>query len=152
MPNYGTPFETTTPEIRAFRVNVGDKAYTTVAPPPGHPEWTADYAMFSDLDAESFLEQGGGSPLRAAGYVYLVWAGEAARESKSVKDYDLQVDLTKRAHDLRLSAAQFFEQADEADSDDGFFVVPMGDKPCACTPELAAPWICGWPGRCQRVC
>lgn len=149
MPNYGIPFETTTDELRAFRATVGDTNYETVTPPVGHPEWTADYAMFSDLEAEAFIVQGDGSTLRAAGWAYYALAAQAALNSASVKDYDLAVDTRQRAEDLRLIAQNFFDQADNEDagSEDAFIIVPTG-KRCEPWPELASRPVCGCLGAC----
>jgi hypothetical protein len=43
-------------------------------------------------------------------------AARASLESKTIKDYDLSVDLKSLADSLRKQAAEFFKQADEADA------------------------------------
>ena len=142
MPNYGIPFETTTDELRAFRATVGDTNYETVTPPVGHPEWTADYAMFSDVEAEAFIAQGEDSVLRAAGWAYYALAAQAALQSSSIRDYDLAVDTKNRSSDLLRIAQGFFDQADEVDNEDAFEIVPMGTSRCSVHRE-ASPYRVG---------
>ena len=88
------------------------------------------YLINSDAEIESFLALGADSQSRAIGHWYLSMSGAAARESKSVKDYDLQIDLTKRSNDLRATALLYFSQADEEDSaaglNEAFEIVPTG--------------------------
>jgi hypothetical protein len=91
-----------------------------------------NYAELSDAEIEAYLATGGGVPARAIGYYYLSLSGTAAKESKSVKDQDLQVDLTKRAADLRAQAKYWFDLADAADGEAGgadfFDVFPTTDS------------------------
>lgn len=141
MANYGIPFETTTDELRAFRAVAGDTNYETVTAPAGHPEWTADYVYFSDLEAEAFIAQGNDSTMRAAGWAYLALAANAATTGASIRDYDLAVDTKNRAAELRAIAQWFFDQADsdDAGSEDAFLIVQTGERCDPWPPELA-PW------------
>src|SRR5690606_17483195 len=104
-----------------------------------------NYTMFSDAELEQFIATGDGSVTRGAGYAYLALSAQAALESKSVKDYDLAVDLTKRSGDLRETALMYFGLADSSDAgaEDAFLIVPTGQRRCHCAPELAARRVCG---------
>lgn len=101
----------------------------------------AEYEMFSDLEIMGFIAGSGNSSLRSVGLAYLSLSGQAALQSKSVKDYDLQVDLTKRAADLRATAQLWFDQADDADAgvlEDAFEIVSMTGH-CDPIPEATIP-------------
>lgn len=116
-----------TSEVGKFRLGTGDVTSVPLDPPQVGFE---SYAINSDEEIENFLAMGGGSQLRGIGYWYLSLSGAAALESKAVKDYDLQVDLTKRSNDLRATALLYFAQADAEDLADGsseaFEIVPTG--------------------------
>lgn len=121
-----------TTKVGIFRTLVLDTQFTEYTPPePG----IGNYVEFSDAEIEAYLATSGGSPLRAAGFAILGLALIAAKESKTVKDYDLQVDLSKKSADLRATANQFLQRADaedkansdifelfDTDSDSGEFV------------------------------
>lgn len=93
-----------------FRLLANDVAFTNASGGFG------EYELFSDEEINGFLAITPESILRCVGYGYLSLAGSAAIESKNVKDFDLQADLTKRAADLRSTARAFFDRADtEAD-------------------------------------
>lgn len=113
-------------DVGQFRAMVGDLAYELYSPDePGF----GNFAKFSDAEIEAYIAQGGGSIFRAIGFSYLYLAGQAALESASVKDYDLQVDSTKRAADLRAIAQMWFDKADGEDvssAEEGFEIVPTG--------------------------
>ena len=132
------PPELDTP-VGQFRALVGDVTSVPLTPPdPGFGE----YEKFSDVEIEGYLAQGEGSISRAVGFSYLYLAGQAAMESTSVKDYDLSVDLTKRAGDLRATAQMWFDRADKEDSDasdEGFSIVPTGRRGGGFIPEGALP-------------
>ena len=69
-------------------------------------------------------------------------SGAAAKKSKSVKDYDLQVDLTKRATDLAKSAQMWFDSADGSDAaslEEAFEIVPTGTGYGDIIPEATIP-------------
>ena len=125
--------------VGQFRAMVGDlnsESYTPVAP------GFQSFEKFSDAEIETYLAQGNGSINRAIGYSYLYLAGQAAMESLAVKDYDLQVDSTKRAADLRAIAQMWFGLADSGDvasAEEGFVIVPTGTDAGGFIPELAPP-------------
>lgn len=80
-----------------------------------------NYKELSDGEIEGFLAQSsGGSVPRAIGLYVLSLSSRAALEAKAVKDYDLQIDTTKRAADLRASAQLWFDRADADDIAEGF--------------------------------
>jgi hypothetical protein len=111
--------------VGQFRLAYGDTESVPLDPvQPGYQ----DYTELSDAEIEMFLAQGSNSINRAIGFYYLRMSGEAAKRSKSAKDYDLSLDLTKRAADLRETALFYFGQADASDaaSEDAFIIVPTG--------------------------
>lgn len=116
MPNVGIAPPDLTSEVGQFRIVVGDLEYKPLEPPQ---QGRGDYEKWSDGEVEGFLAMGSGSTLRAAGFAYLQLASGAALASQSVADYDLKVDTTKRAADLRAIAQAYFEQADDLDDADG---------------------------------
>lgn len=126
MVNVGIAPPDPTTDVGRFRMLSGDIAWTPLDPPqPGYGE----YEKFSDAEIEAYLAQGGDSVPRAIGYSYLYLAGQAAIASQSVRDYDLQVDTTKRAADLRAIAQVWFDTADNDDviaAEEGFELVPTG--------------------------
>lgn len=79
----------------------------------------ADYEMFSDTDIEGFLDIAEENVLRAGGFGFLALSGRASLQAKTVKDYDLSVDLKALAAELRKQAESLFKQADEKDKRDG---------------------------------
>lgn len=124
------PLDPATP-VGQFRLLLGDTESTPYDPPvPG----IQDYGKFSDAEIEAYLIQGGDSIPRAIGFSYLYLAGQAALESKSIKDYDLQIDSTKRAGDLREIARYWFDIADQDDANSGlndiFEVFDMAGRRC----------------------
>lgn len=136
-PNDGSvPIDTYTP-VGQFRTLAGDsvaEAYTPVEPGRGN------YAKFSDLEIEGYLATAGDNVSRAIGFSFLSLAGAAALESKSIKDFDLSIDTTKRAADLRLIAAEWFARADgeEAYLEDALFIAPINGG-CEPVPEGMTP-------------
>lgn len=128
--------------VGQFRVLYGD--ITSEPYVPAQPGFQ-NYEELSDTEIEGFLAQGGDAPGRAIGYLYLAMAGQAAKESRSIKDYDLQVDLTKRAADLRAIAQMWFDRGDSDDliaGEDAFEIVPTGTSRGGFIPE-ASPVIYG---------
>jgi hypothetical protein len=99
--------------VGKVRVITGDVNYGAIV------AGFADYELFSDDEIESFLLIGEDNVLRASGFAYLALAGRAAVDAKSVKDYDLSVDLRSRADKLQAQANEFFNQADAKDVRDG---------------------------------
>lgn len=130
------PLDSATP-VGQFRIMVGDTTSEAYDPPVAG---RGNYAMFSDLEIEGFIAAAGDNLYRAVGFSYLTLAGQAAMESKSVKDFDLSIDLTKRATDLRLIADTWFGRADDQDAylEDAFFIAPLGDV-CDPIPEGMIP-------------
>lgn len=103
-------------DVGQFRALVGDLNAEPYDPDePGH----RNFEKFSDAEIEGYIAAGGGSIPRAIGFSYLYLAGQAAVDSRQVKDYDLQVDTTKRAADLRAIAQFWFDRADEDDNASG---------------------------------
>jgi hypothetical protein len=99
--------------VGKVRVMTGDVNYGTPA------AGVAQYELFSDAEINSFLLAGEDNVLRASGFAYLALAGRAAVDAKSVKDYDLSIDLRSRADKLQAQAKSYFDQADEKDKRDG---------------------------------
>lgn len=130
------PLDPATP-VGQFRIMVGDTTAEAYDPPVAG---RGNYTMFSDLEIEGFVAAAGDNLYRAVGFSYLTLAGQAAMESKSVKDFDLSIDLTKRATDLRLIADTWFGRADDQDAylEDAFFIAPLGDV-CDPIPEGMMP-------------
>ena len=130
------PLDPATP-VGQFRIMVGDTTAEAYDPPVAG---RGNYTMFSDLEIEGFIAASGDNLYRAVGFSYLTLAGQAAMESKSVKDFDLSIDLTKRATDLRLIADTWFGRADDQDAylEDAFFIAPLGDV-CDPIPEGMMP-------------
>lgn len=108
-----------------------------------------NYSELSDAEIEIFLTRGDDSVNRAIGSYYMRLSGDAAKQSIRAQDYDLVADLTKRAADLRATAAWWFDQADaeDASGEDAFIIVPTGSR-CEPWPELAAHPACGCRGAC----
>lgn len=110
MTNTGVaPYDPTT-LVGKVRVTTGDVIYGT--PSGGF----AEYEMFSDEDIEAFLVTSDDNVLRAAGFGFMSLAARASLQSKTIKDYDLSVDLKSLADSLRKQANEFFNQADAADA------------------------------------
>jgi len=113
--------------VGAWRLAYGD--VTSVPFDPVVPGFQ-DYTDYSDDEIAQFIVMGGDSQNRAIGYAYLQQAGAASRQSKTIKDYDLAVDLSKRAEDLRKTAKWYFDLADIEDANSGledeFLIVDTG--------------------------
>jgi hypothetical protein len=130
-------------EVGQLRVIIGDTASTPYNPPVVGMQ---NYTLFSDTELEVYIATND-SLLRAASAAYFALAAQAAIQSKSVKDYDLQVDLTKRSADLRAIAEGFTAQADaeDANSEDAFLIVPTGRNGFdGCYPELSIRPVSYW--------
>ncbi len=124
--------------VGQFRRAYGDTVSEDYDPVvPGYQ----DYTDLSDEDIEQYLAFGHDSVFRAVSIYYAYLSGRASKQSKTVKDYDLSVDLTKRASDLRASADYWAKLADDEDGltgeNDYFDLVSFGeDQPI---PELSLP-------------
>lgn len=126
-----------TSDLGKLRAILGDLEYVDLVPPE---VGFGSYRLFGDAELEAFLETGGS--IEAAAYMaYMQLAASAAMESKSVKDLDLQIDLTKRATDLRLIAADWKDRADALDADI-FELFDTVDQGCSCVPELTPYPVC----------
>lgn len=126
-------------DVGQVRLLFGDTISTAYSP---EVEDHQNYEYFSDAEIESFLALADGSQTRAIGFAWVQLSGAAALESKSVKDYDLSVDLTKRAADLRATAQFWFDRADAEDDADGngdIFDMHNLVGPCDIIPEGLIP-------------
>lgn len=110
------PIDATT-LVGQFRNGYGDTISVPYSPTQAGFQ---DYENYSDDEITQFLTLGGDSINRAIGYAYLQESGAAAREGKSVQDYDLKIDLTKRAADL-MKLAQFYFNLGLLDGESSFF-------------------------------
>lgn len=122
----------TSSDVGQFRVLAGDAVPSEI----DEGNNTASYAYWSDDEIEVYLATST-SVTWAIYRAYFTLASQAAIESKSVKDYDLQVNLTYRADDLREIARMWFTRAKDEDNAAGttdvfslFDTVPQG-KPHA---------------------
>jgi len=126
--------------VGLFRASYPDLTYVALDPPEAG---YGDYVELSDLEIEGFLALGGGSINRGIGHYYIQLSGQAALRSKSLKDYDLAVDLTKRAADLRATAQFYFGLADDEDAlagdGDWLEIVPTGQSNGGVIPEATIP-------------
>lgn len=128
-----------TSKVGQFRALTGDLNSTPYN--PAYPGFQ-NFVKFSDAEIEGYLTQGGDSVARAIGYSYLYLAGQAAMESAAIKDYDLQIDKTKRAADLTAIAKLWFGQADGEEviaGEEAFEIVPTGTRGGAFIPEGTIP-------------
>lgn len=126
-------------EVGEVRALIGDVNYKPFDPDePGF----GVYEMYSDDELEVFLERAD-SVEGAVASAYLQMAGAAAREAKMVKDYDLQVDLNKRADALRRMAELWISKSEAGYSDFFEAVDTVVGKVCR-VPELSARplWRC----------
>lgn len=113
MTNIGVaPYDLST-LVGKVRVITGDVNYGTIV------AGEAEYELFSDEEIGAFLVAAEDNVLRAAGFGYLALAGRASVDAKSVKDYDLSIDLKSRADKLQAQANSYFDQADSKDKRDG---------------------------------
>ncbi len=111
------PADPETPEGE-FRLLFGDTTAENYNP-PAFGGTQRSYVYFSDNEITAFLAMSNGSISRGIGFAYAQLAGAAAMEAKSVKDYDLTVDLTKRSGELRALSQWWFDRADDEDDADG---------------------------------
>lgn len=122
-------------DLGKLRAILGDVEYVSLTPPE---QGFGSYRLFGDAELESFLAVG--ESLEMAAYMaYMQLAASAALESKSVKDQDLQIDLTKRATDLRLIAQSWRDRADALSADVFEMFDTRIEPECSCPPELS-PW------------
>jgi hypothetical protein len=112
--------------VGQFRLAEGDVYSSPYSPvEPGFQ----NYGELSDAEIEGYLALSADNVPRGIGMYYLSLSGQAAKRSKTVKDYDLAVNLEKRAADLRATAQIWFDRADANDAlsaEDAFEIVPTG--------------------------
>lgn len=132
------PVDLTSP-VGQFRALTGD--LNGVAYIPDEPGYRA-FEKFSDAEIEAYITQANDSIARAIGLSFIYLAGQAAVASKEIRDYDLLVNTTKRAADLRAIAQFWFDQADGDDgisAEEGFEIVPTGTSGGGFIPEATIP-------------
>lgn len=119
------PLDPTTP-VGQVRLNLGDTEYVPLDPAV---EGQGSYNSFSDAAIEAFLTAGRDSVLRATGRaVHQLALFAAMEESRSIKTDDLSIGESKRAHNLRLLAQDWFDRADADDAENSlglFDVIPF---------------------------
>lgn len=148
MVNRGiAPFDPTTPTGQ-FRVYYGDVTYSALTPPEAG---YGDYTELSDAEIESFLASANDSVYRAIGNYFAILAGNAAKVSQSVKDYDLSIDDSKRPAALLDAAKMWWGRADDEDTvaggSDIFEIFSMvAPRGACCAPEAAPNAYCGCRG------
>jgi hypothetical protein len=127
--------------VGEFRLMYGDITYAPLDPDePGF----GNYEKLSDAEIEMLLASSSDSVSRSIAMQYYRLAGEAAKQSKVVKDYDLQVDLTKRS-DALLEVAKVWEAKADSEDDaagltDIFEISPLNSARHYHGVE-AAPWV-----------
>ena len=94
-----------------FRVRVGD-LIPVVKPIDGAP---AEFQKWSDAEIEAFLGAAGGKVTRAIAYSYDALALDITIEGVVVKDFDLQVDPSKRIAHMRELAKEWHQRANAED-------------------------------------
>jgi len=100
-------------EVGQIRALLGDTEFEPLDPPEtGY----GNYEMYSDDELQAFVDVGG-SVEGGMFHAYMQMAGEAAKESRVVQDFDLRIDLTKRSADLRAIALEWRDRADVAAAD-----------------------------------
>lgn len=127
-------------EVGKLRAVLGDTSSKPFDPPrPG----IQNYGMYSDAELEAFLALSEGSVAGGAFFAYSQMAASAATESRTVADYDLKYDSTKRPGEFR-ALAQMWKDKWDGEQADVFEVFDTVGQP-TCYPELAA-----WPvGVCR---
>lgn len=148
MVNRGiAPFDPSS-KVGQFRVLYPDVIYTDLNPAdPGY----GNYTELSDSEIEALLASAGDSVNRGIGNYYAQLAGQAAKESASIADYDLKIDTTKRSTDLMKLAQMWWGLADDEDAQAGnsdvFDVFQIVGQGGCCTPEGATRPYCGCRGQ-----
>lgn len=100
--------------IGQFRLLAQDTNYTDLIP---DEDGLGSYDLFSDAEIAGYLAMYSGySAYRPVGAAYQGLAARASMSAKMVKDYDLQIDLTKRAVALQATADALFQRADKEDA------------------------------------
>lgn len=150
MANKGVaPFQPNT-EVGRFRALAGDVTYTELDPPE---QGFGDFTFWSDAEIEAFIGASESLPW-AIYYAYLQAASTAASQSVTIRDFDLQVDLSKRADGLRNIAALWLARAQDEDAaagEDAFEIVSTGRSCGGFIPEGTIP-VWGRAYTWQREC
>lgn len=131
------PFQPDT-EVGQFRALAGDTQYVPLVPAEAG---YGDYTFWSDDEITAFLASSDSLPW-AIYYAYLQAASTAAAQSVTIKDFDLQVDLSKRADGLRAIAALWLSRAQDEDAvagEDAFEIVSTGRSCSGFIPEGTIP-------------
>lgn len=126
-----------TSKVGQVRVTLGDTASEPFDPPRSGEQ---NYGMYSDLEIEAFLAQSDDSVEGALFFAYSQMAAAAAMASKSVADFDLKIDTTKRATDL-LALARLWKEQWDLGTGDIFEVFNIGSSCRRC--ELSEGVSCG---------
>lgn len=137
MTNIGIAPPEYTEAVGRLRALLGDTTYEELDPPvPGK----GTYELFSDDVLNSFLSLSEESVVGAAYYATLQLANKAAKDSRMVKDFDLQVDLTKKSADYARLANTFKAQWDGEAQD--IFELEMPSQGCHCVGEASPIPVC----------
>lgn len=127
-------------KIGQYRLLLGDSQFTELNPPE---EGFGNYGELSDDEIEAFLSAGGDSVKRGIGFYMLALSQASNKHSRSVKDYDLLLDTTKRPTTFRELAKIWFDLADKDDADQGlgdiFEAFPTGSFRGKIIPEGTLP-------------
>ena len=136
MVNRGVAPADSSTDVGRFRYLYGDITYTDLDPvEAGY----GDYSELSDSEIEVFLSVSDDSVSRAIGYYYLQLAGQAAKVAESVKDYDLQIDESKKSEAFRKAAMDWFDRADTDDLNSEEAFVIAAPYSCEVIPEATIP-------------
>jgi hypothetical protein len=122
-------------KVGRLRALLRDTEYAPLEPAE---DGFGDYKMFSDVDLEAYLIEGGDNVLRAAGRATTGLALMYSAKGKSIKTDDLAVDLRGRGADLLKVARSFMDDADAedaAEASDYFNIVPTGRRDRRCHAE-----------------
>ena len=117
-----------TSDVGIFRVRISD-AQPFEPPTEDNPN-CAGYPNWSDEEIQGFIDAAGGdtgSLTRAIAYSYDALAFKLVTNAQLVKDYDLTIDTTKSATQMRELAKEWNERADaeaQAGVEDFLYVVP----------------------------
>lgn len=139
MVNRGiAPFQPQT-EVGEFRALAGDTQYVPLVPAESG---YGNYTFWSDDEITAFLASSESVPW-AIYSAYLQAASTAAAQSVTIKDFDLSVDLSKRADGLRAIAALWLSRAQDDDliaGEDAFEIVPTGGRHAFIPEGVPAVW------------
>lgn len=146
MDNLGVfPLDPESP-VTEFRLLAGDAVAT-----PTEEIGEGQFELWSDGDIELYMSYNPDNVYRAIASAFTALAGQAAVQAKTIKDYDLQVNMEKRSDKLLSVAAEFNRKADRFDdelNDNGnHFFVSFGHRDATQEDE----WY-NWGSRGPRQC